>query len=270
MYQRIGRLLIPRRSTAWGGRRPGQPTVRKQRDKWVVRVDGIDTATGKHRPRQLGTYASQRAALAAARSGQADRRSTERGTVSWLVRRYVAGRTDITLKSRESYEWAIPHIEAGLGAIPVARLDREDVAEWIEGLGGGGRALAAQCADLPHRPARRARRGRRRGDHPAQPGRPGRAPPNRRQAGEGQGDRSVGHRRRDPLPRGDPRAPLGRRVPPRRALRTPPQRGARAPLGRPRPRRADPADRPEPRRRQHGRRMERRQERAITAADPAR
>jgi len=36
----------------------GQPTVREQRDKWVVRVDGIDTATGKHRPRQLGTYAS--------------------------------------------------------------------------------------------------------------------------------------------------------------------------------------------------------------------
>ncbi len=31
------------------------PTVRKQRDKWVVRIDGIDTATGKHRPRQLGT-----------------------------------------------------------------------------------------------------------------------------------------------------------------------------------------------------------------------
>ena len=120
-----------------GWKAAGQPTVRKQRDKWVVRVDGIDTATGKHRPRQLGTYASQRAALAAARSGQADRRSTERGTVSWLVRRYIAGRTDITLKSRESYEWAIPHIEAGLGAIPVARLDREDVAEWIERVGVG-------------------------------------------------------------------------------------------------------------------------------------
>jgi len=40
----------------------GQPTVRKQRDKWVVRVDGIDTATGKVRPRQLGSYASPRAA----------------------------------------------------------------------------------------------------------------------------------------------------------------------------------------------------------------
>jgi len=117
----------------------GQPTVRKQRDKWVVRVDGIDTATGKHRPRQLGTYSSQRSALTAARSGRADSRSTERGTVSWLVRRYVAGRVDITLKARESYEWAIPHIEAGLGAIPIARLDRQDVAEWIDGLAAGGR-----------------------------------------------------------------------------------------------------------------------------------
>ena len=49
----------------------GQPTVRKQRDKWVVRVDGIDTATGKHRPRQLGTYASQRSAT---RRGAVDAR----------------------------------------------------------------------------------------------------------------------------------------------------------------------------------------------------
>ena len=40
-----------------GWKATGQPTVRKQRDKWVVRVDGIDTETGKHRPRQLGTYA---------------------------------------------------------------------------------------------------------------------------------------------------------------------------------------------------------------------
>ena len=42
------------------------------------------------------------------------------------------------MKSRESYEWAIPHIEEGLGAIPVSQLDREDVAEWIEGLAAGG------------------------------------------------------------------------------------------------------------------------------------
>ena len=54
---------------------------RKQRDRWAVRVDGIDTATGKHRPRQLGTYASRRSAMAAARETKADTASTERGTV---------------------------------------------------------------------------------------------------------------------------------------------------------------------------------------------
>jgi integrase len=117
----------------------GQPTVRKQRDKWVVRVDGIDTATGKHRPRQLGTYASQRSAQAAAPAMRADDRTTERGTVSWLVRRYVASRTDISEKAQEQYAWAIPHIEDGLGAIPLATLDREDVARWIEALAAGGK-----------------------------------------------------------------------------------------------------------------------------------
>jgi integrase len=117
----------------------GQPTVRKQRDKWVVRVDGIATSTGKHRPRQLGTYPSQRSAQAAARAVRADDRSTERGTVSWLVRRYVASRTDITVKAQQQYEWAIPHIEDGLGAIQLSLLDRDDVARWIDGLAAEGK-----------------------------------------------------------------------------------------------------------------------------------
>ena len=116
----------------------GHPTVRKQRDKWVVRIDGIDTATGKHRPRQLGTYASQRSALSASREQRAEARSTERRTVGWLVRRYVAGKSDITPKAREQYAWAIPHIERGLGAIPLARLDRDDVADWINALANEG------------------------------------------------------------------------------------------------------------------------------------
>lgn len=117
----------------------GHPTVRRQRDKWVVRVDGIDTSTGPHRPRQLGTFLSQRSATNAARSFNAEDSSTERGTVSWLVRRYVAGRTDITLKSQEQYQWAIPHIENGLGAIQLTMLDREDVAIWITNLANGGK-----------------------------------------------------------------------------------------------------------------------------------
>ncbi len=122
-----------------GWKATGQPTVRRQRDKWVVRVDGIDTSTGKHRPRQLGTYASQRSALRAARDLRAEAASTERGTVGWLVRRWVEGRTDISVKGREGYAWAVPHIEAGLGAVPLARLDREDVGAWLEGLAAGGR-----------------------------------------------------------------------------------------------------------------------------------
>ena len=70
---------------------------------------------------------------------RADDRSTDRGTVSWLVRRYVASRTDISQKAQGQYAWAIPHIEDGLGAIPLATLDREDVARWIEALAAGGK-----------------------------------------------------------------------------------------------------------------------------------
>ncbi|MGB7880062.1 MAG: hypothetical protein WBL31_14965 [Ilumatobacteraceae bacterium] len=77
-------------------------------------------------------------------------RSTERGTVSWLVRRYVASRTDITVKAREQYEWAIPHIENGLGAIQLSRLDREDVATWIDGLAAAdGWVVAASRSVAP-------------------------------------------------------------------------------------------------------------------------
>ena len=79
----------------------GQPTVRKQRDKWVVRVDGIDTATGKHRPKQVGTYLSQRSAQAAARKIRSENVSVERGTVGWLVHRWVASKTNLTVKPRE-------------------------------------------------------------------------------------------------------------------------------------------------------------------------
>ena len=117
----------------------GLPTVRKQRDKWVVRVDGLDTVTGKHKPKQLGTFKSQRSALAAARDVKTEDALADKGTVSWLVRRYVAGRTDITPKAQEQYAWAIPHIEAGLGAIQLSMLVREDVAGWIQALANGGK-----------------------------------------------------------------------------------------------------------------------------------
>ena len=181
----------------------GQPTVRKQRDKWVVRVDGIDTDTGQHRPKQLGTYTSQRSATRAARLVKAEDGATERGTVSWLVRRYVAGRTDITLKSQEQYEWAIPHIEDGLGAIQLARSTATTSPTWIDEPRRRRQAVASGRADLPQRPARGAQRSsRRRTDHP-QPRRhasgcraPWRSRSRSRRAGRGTTTRSTASSRR--------------------------------------------------------------------------
>src|SRR3546814_16929481 len=99
----------------------GDPTVRRQREKWVVRVDGIDTETGRHRPRQLGTYKSQRAALAAARATLLDGRVTDQGTVGWPVKRSVASRTDLSVKAREQHDWGPSHTSTGLGEAPPDR-----------------------------------------------------------------------------------------------------------------------------------------------------
>ncbi len=99
---------------AW--KQTSHPTVQKQRDKWVVRVDGIDTESGARKPRQLGTYPSRRSAQAAASafaaSGEA---GAERDTVAAVVDRWVAGKVDVSSKSRLQYEWAAGHIRAGLG-----------------------------------------------------------------------------------------------------------------------------------------------------------
>jgi hypothetical protein len=38
-----------------GWKATGQPTVRRRRDKWVVRLDGIGTESGLHRPGRTST-----------------------------------------------------------------------------------------------------------------------------------------------------------------------------------------------------------------------
>ena len=117
----------------------GQPQVRQQRGRWVVRVDGVDTTTGTSRPRQLGTYASRRAAQRAATEAAASGAGPiARGTVGWLVRRWVASKTDVSVKTRAQDDWAAGHIERGLGAVRLDRLDRDDIAAWLEQLGEGG------------------------------------------------------------------------------------------------------------------------------------
>ena len=121
----------------------GRPTVRQQRDKWVVRVDGIDTETGKDRPRQLGTYPSQRAARRALAEllerGDAETAvRAEKGTVAEFIDAWAAAKVDVSAKSRQQYDWAASHIRKGLGGIPLDQLTREDVATWIDGMAAGG------------------------------------------------------------------------------------------------------------------------------------
>ena len=122
-----------------GWKAVGDPVVRRQRGRWTVRVEGIDTETGRRRPRQLGTFATQRAALKAASSTSVDDLLPARDTVGWVVRRYVAGRSDVTEKTREQYRWATTHIEAGLGGVRLDQLDRADVAQWMDGMARAGK-----------------------------------------------------------------------------------------------------------------------------------
>ena len=227
-----------------GWKATGAPVVRRQRDRWVVRVDGIDTETGKHRPRQLGTYASKRSAEGAARAAIADGRAgAERGTVSWVVRSWVASRTDLSQKGREQYEWAVPHIEAGLGAITLDRLDRDDVARWLSDLAPGGR-LGRRGIEICRTVLRAALR------DAVEEGRLQRNPaarvPMPRQIAKPTRDRVADAWSEDEVAqflRTAGRTPLGGWLPHRRAVRAPAQRAARTAVGRSRHRRRNDQDR---------------------------
>jgi integrase len=123
---------------AW--KQNGHPTVQQHRDKWVVRVEGIDTETGSRRPKQVGTYKSRRAAQAAATAfTAAGEVVAERETVGRLVDDWVAAKVDVSNKTRMQYEWAAGHIRSGIGGLRVDRLDRSDVARWFEQLAAEGK-----------------------------------------------------------------------------------------------------------------------------------
>ena len=103
----------------------GRPSIQKHRDKWVVRVEGVDTHTGRRRPKQVGTYTSKRAAQTAAMAFVAAGESvTGRDTVAGLVDRWIASKVDVGNKTRLQYEWAAGHIRDGFGGVRVDQLDR--------------------------------------------------------------------------------------------------------------------------------------------------
>lgn len=125
-------------AVAW--KQSSHPTVQKHREKWVVRVDGIDTETGRRRPRQIGTFNSRRAAQSAARDFiAAGEVASERETVAHVVDRWVAGKVDVSNKTRMQYEWAAGHIRSGIGGVRLDRLERADVARWLDDLAADGK-----------------------------------------------------------------------------------------------------------------------------------
>ena len=63
----------------------------------------------------------------------------DRATVAHVVERWVASKIDVSTKTKLQYEWAAGHIRAGLGGVRLDRLERHDVARWLESLAQEGK-----------------------------------------------------------------------------------------------------------------------------------
>ena len=115
----------------------GEPEVQRQRGKWVVRQSGYDPATGRRRIRQLGTFATRRAAIAQQKALVAGRVGTETETVGdfldrvWLPAK--EGRVEIS--TLDQYNWAVGHhIKPLIGAVRLGDLTPEVVDDWVREL----------------------------------------------------------------------------------------------------------------------------------------
>ncbi len=112
-------------------------TVQKQRGKWTVRQSGYDPASGRRRVRQLGTFATRKAAEEFSRSLFEGRIGSSRETVGDYVRevwlRSIEGR--VADNTHEQYRWAVDnHIVPLLGSVRLKDLTPEIVDDWITAL----------------------------------------------------------------------------------------------------------------------------------------
>ena len=118
----------------------------------------------RHRDRQAPATTARHAtprSASAQRSGvvHGSRRDRQRARHGRPARRRSgrpAASTSAT-KTRLQYEWAAERITRDLGAIRLDRLDREDIARWLEEPRRRRLLRPAQHPDLPHGAARRAR-----------------------------------------------------------------------------------------------------------------
>jgi len=116
---------------------PPEPTVQRQRGRWVVRMADYDPATGRRRVRQLGTFDTKRAATACARAAAESRAGGEDETVQaffdqvWLPSKL--GRVEVS--TYDQYKWAVSrHIVPLIGAVRLRDVTAEVVDDWLREL----------------------------------------------------------------------------------------------------------------------------------------
>jgi len=115
----------------------GEPTVQRQRDRWVVRVSGYDSTTGRRRVRQLGTHATKRDALAQQRSVSEGRVGGDDETLgSYLSEVWLPSKESaVEISTYEQYRWAADHhIVPLLGAVRLRDLTPELLDGWVRSL----------------------------------------------------------------------------------------------------------------------------------------
>ena len=125
-----------------------EPEVQKQRGKWAVRVLGYDSAAGRRRVRQLGTFDTKKAAIAHSRLlvegrvGGADETVGDFLTEAWLPSK--EGRVEAS--TLEQYRWAANgRIIPLIGSVRLRDFTPEVADRWVRDLCAvpedGGKAL---------------------------------------------------------------------------------------------------------------------------------
>ncbi len=115
----------------------GEPTIQRQRSRWVVRVAGYDAATGRRRVRQLGTHETKRAAVAHQRAIMDGRVGSDDETLSAYLREVWLPSKDerVEVGTYDQYRWAVEgHIIPLLGAVRLRDLTPEAVDRWVRAL----------------------------------------------------------------------------------------------------------------------------------------
>ena len=120
--------------------RVGEPEVHRHRGKWVVRQGGYDPATARRRVRQLGTFATKRAALAhqkALGEGRAGTESESLGDFLEVWLRSKEGR--VAVSTFDQYVWAVRrHITPLVGAVRLRDLTADLLDGWVGSLSAPG------------------------------------------------------------------------------------------------------------------------------------